>query len=444
MSLTLDISNNPLTLTSPRGRGDNTVKTMTLGHYTLQDSIELKEKRTMTNSNIQRRDFLHVSSAAALGIAGGSILAGPAAAGASVRIVEPFHGAVLNRRHGTEANGTLSIDVFGEAPLRDTVIVNGQTARREGSRFISTAVLRSKETDITAVSEGAGGRSEHRVRVVWDRNSQPRYRFSIDDNSFFLRDVTQKKYPSLFDCFYLKTLRELHEKYAVRFVLNIYYTTEDGFDLTQFPDRYKCEWEDNADWLKLAFHAHANMPDRPYQHAPARQLIADLDQVADQIYRFAGESVYSPPTVIHWGMVQPSALKPLAERGVRVLSGYFGRGGSGSWDVNYWLDDERSEYLSRHDALMDFDSGIVFSRVDIVCNSTPVERIVPTLEPLTRDPNTAEIMDLFTHEQYFWPFYSHYLPDHAKRLDTAIRWVTEQGYKPVFFHEGFLGGPEAM
>ncbi|OHB76047.1 MAG: hypothetical protein A2Z25_17210 [Planctomycetes bacterium RBG_16_55_9] len=139
-------------------------------------------------------------------------------------------------------------------------------------------------------------------------------------------------------------------------------------------------------------------------------------------------------------MVQPGALKPLYERGVRVLSGYFRRGSTG-WDVNYLLDDVRSEYLSRHDALMDFDSGIVFSRVDIVCNNTPVDRIVPTLEPCTKDPNQAEIMDLFTHEQYFWPFYSNYVPDHFERLNVAIRWVTEQGYKPVFFHEGFLGGP---
>jgi len=130
----------------------------------------------------------------------------------------------------------------------------------------------------------------------------------------------------------------------------------------------------------------------------------------------------------------------LYQRGVRALSGYF-RLSDGVWDVNYRFDEARSEYLSRHDALMDFDSGIVFSRVDIVCNSTPVERIVPTLAPLAQDPNQAEIMDLFTHEQYFWPFYSHYLPDHFQRLDTAIRWVTEQGYKPVFFHEGLLGGP---
>jgi hypothetical protein len=51
-------------------------------------------------------------------------------------------------------------------------------------------------------------------------------------------------------------------------------------------------------------------------------------------------------------------------------------------------------------------------------------------------------MDLFTHEQYFWTFYRHYLPDHPQRIEAAIRWVTEQGHQSVFFHEGLLGGRE--
>ena len=358
-----------------------------------------------------------------------------------VKIEEPFHGAVLNRRGGRQASGGLMIRVSGQAPLRDRVTVNGSPARRAGTKFTAEVLLRQKETEIIAASHGSFGLHEHRVRVRWDKHSEPRYRFSIDDNSFFLRDIARKNYQSLFDCFYLQGLRELHSKYATRFVLNIYYATEDGFELPRFPDRYKSEWQDNSDWLKLAFHAYANEPARPYQYASASKLIADLKKVAEQIIRFAGEQTYSPPTVIHWGMVQPEALKPLFENGVRVLSGYFRRLG-GDWDVNYLLDDARSEYLSRHDALMDFDSGIVFSKVDIVCNSTSVERIVPVLEPLTKDPNQAEIMDIFTHEQYFWPFYSNYLPDHFQRLDTAIRYLTERGYKPVFFHEGFLGGPE--
>lgn len=396
----------------------------------------------MNRPTIQRRSFLQAAAAgAAAAVVGG--LAKPAVASVPLLCIdEPFHGAVLNHRHGKPVDGGLQIQVTGQAPLDDRVTVNGVAARRAGARFTADLVLRDKETDITAASNGRFGRQEHHVRVVWDKNSFPRYRFSIDDNSFFLRDIAQKNYASLFDCFYLKGLRELNQKYGARFTVNIYYTTGDDFQLPQFPDRYKGEWKDNAHWMKLAFHAYANDPARPYQYASPQKLLADLDQVAAEIHRFAGEEAYAPPTVIHWGMTQPSALKPLYQRGVRALSGYFRKLNGVQYDVNYLLDDVRSEYLSRHDALKDFESGIVFSRVDIVCNSTTVEKTAPTLEPLAQDPNQAEIMDLFTHEQYFWPFYQNYIPDHFARLDTALRWVTERGYKPVFLHEGFLGASE--
>ena len=78
--------------------------------------------------------------------------------------------------------------------------------------------MREPETDLVAVAEGGGQRCENRVRVVWDRYSEPRYRFSIDDNSFFLRDIAQKNYASLFDCFYLKMLRDLNKKYGAKFI----------------------------------------------------------------------------------------------------------------------------------------------------------------------------------------------------------------------------------
>jgi hypothetical protein len=389
----------------------------------------------MNDLSIRRRDFLRATAAGAAG----AMLAWPATAAAAtgaVRITDPFHGAVLNRRMGTEVDGGLRITVTGEAPPDDAVTVNGAAAKRAGKTFTADVVLREEETDIVARAGGTGG-PEHRVRVVWDRYSRPRYRFSVDDNSFFLRDIAQKKYASLFDCFYLKAFKDLNAKYGAKFVLNIYYTTGNDFDLTQFPDRYRGEWKDNAGWLRLAFHAYANEPNRPYQDAPAEKLVADLDLVAEQIRRFAGEETYTPPTVIHWGMTRPEAFKPLAGRGVRVLSGYFCPG-SGGWDVNYRFDAVRSEYLWRHDALMDFDSGIIFSRVDIICNSTPLDKIVPTLEPVVKDPNMAEVIDLFTHEQYFWPFYAGHTPDQVQRLDAALRFVTERGYKPVFFHEGYL------
>ena len=390
-------------------------------------------------AQLTRRNFIQTMALGTSGLVAGTALNGWSGTAEPIRILEPFHGAVLNRHMGDLVPGGLRINVTGEAPEQDTVTVNGQPAQRQGRRFTAAVLLQHKETTITAASDGISGKGQHQVRVIWDRYSQPRYRFSIDDNSFFLRDIAQKQYGSLFDCFYLKALKDLHQRYGTRFSLNIYYTTGDGFDLTQFPTRYKGEWKDNADWLKLAFHAYANDPDRPYQDAAPEKLIGDLDLVAEQIVRFAGKSTYAPPTVIHWAMVDPASLKPLYRRGVRALSGYF-RPSQDGWDINYRLDAERSEYLWSHDALMDFDSGIAFSRIDIVCDTVPVDQTVPTLAKAAEDPNRKEIMDLFTHEQYFWPFYKRHLPDQVTRVETAIRWVTEQGYAPVFFHEGFLGG----
>ncbi len=396
----------------------------------------MKEKR------IKRRDFLQSATV----LTGGIMLSGvnKSLARSSkcipglIRITKPFHGAVLNYRHGIEVEGGLKIKIEGEAALGSQVYVNGLPARHSGTKFMSELILREKETGITATADGWFGQNEHSVRVVWDKNSFPRYCFEIDDNIYFFRDIAQNKYKSLFDCFYLKGLRELNQKYDTKIVLNIYYTDGEQFNLTQFPDRYKGEWQENADWLKLAFHAYANDPDRPYEYATPKRLIDDLDLVNEQIYRFAGEEAFIPPTIIHWGTLQPTVFKPLADRGIRVLRGYF-RYRDGRWHVNTGLDFARSEYMSRNQAIKDFESGIIFSRVDMVVNSTRIDQIAPTLESSKHDTNLAEIMDLMTHEQHFWPFWHGFVPDHFERLDKTFRWVTENGYKPVFFHEGFLG-----
>jgi len=398
---------------------------------------------------IKRRQFLQSATVLAGGIITGTgkTVAGVPGGNLSlpVRIDEPFHGAILNRRLGEVTGGGLKIKVTGDAELRSTVTVNGIPAVRKGTRFESELILHEKETEIRAVAEGWFGQNSHSVRVIWDRDSIPRYRFSVDDNVFFFRDITRRKYRSLFDCFYLSGLRELNRKYGTKFVLHIYYsdgleyTDSKEFVLSQFPDRYKGEWKDNAGWLKLAFHGHANLPDRPYQYAPPRQLISDMDKVAAEIHRFAGEDTCAPPTTMHWDMVQPPALKALAEKGVRVLSGSFSRSANGQWDCNYFLDDLQSDYISNHDGLMDFTSGIIFSRADMICNHTPVDKVDASLEALARNPSQAEIMDIFTHEQYFWPFYRAYIPDHFQRLEKTLQWLTDHSYKPVFFHEGLMG-----
>lgn len=390
-------------------------------------------------TTLSRRSLLYLAACFAVGAH--PAWAQPAGA---LQILEPIDGAVLHARLGRTVPGGLEVDVRGLAPQDATVAVQGRPARRDGDgAFHGTAVLRERETEVVVTAGTGDARQEARLRLVWDRHSRKRYRFVIDDNSFFLRDITQQGYASLFDCFYLKMLKNLHDKYGARFTLNIYYTTGDDWNLEQFPDKYRGEWEANADWLRLAFHAYANEPARPYQDAPVEKLLADMDLINAQIQRFAGPKTFSPVVVVHWGMTRPEAWKPLYDRGARVLGGYFRRAADGQFDVNYRLDEARSEWLSRHDLLKDFDSGIIFSKVDIVVNNTPLDQVVPTLQAAMADPRQGEIIDLLTHEQYFWPFYQTYLPDHAERLDRAIGLLTEQGYQSVFLQDGFLGGPES-
>ena len=42
------------------------------------------------------------------------------------------------------------------------------------------------------------------------------------------------------------------------------------------------------------------------------------------------------------------------------------------------------------------------------------------------------------HEQYAYPFYSNYQPDHLERMETMIRSLAEHGYESTYFTETLL------
>jgi len=56
-------------------------------------------------------------------------IARAADAAPTVKITEPFYGAVLNHRHGKQTSRGLAIRVAGEAPSADRVTVNGAPCR---------------------------------------------------------------------------------------------------------------------------------------------------------------------------------------------------------------------------------------------------------------------------------------------------------------------------
>ncbi|MCL2742922.1 MAG: hypothetical protein FWE67_03630 [Planctomycetaceae bacterium] len=406
---------------------------------------------------MKRRNFLSSLAGITAGLSAGlPAVFAETSADTGIQIAQPFNGAVLHRRLKDPVVGVvedssgkpvaLKIKVSGEAPSDAAVTVNGIVARRNGKAFETEIELRQKMNDIVVQAKSPSNETkETRLKVIWLKNSVPRYRFTIDDTIFCLREIHQSNYKSIFEDYFLGNLRKLHQKYGTKFALNLFYETSEEerikvkkeyFNLSMFSDKYKSEWRDNADWLRLLFHSKCEFPDSPYMNASPETLIADFVQIEREIKRFAGEETYLPATVIHWGTIKPETYKPLAAHGVTVLSGSFQR----SDYVSYQLDALRCAYLVKHKLLLDVDSGIVFSKFALgAVNNVSLDSIVPSLEKTIADPNAAELLDLVTHEQYFWEFYNRYMPDHWERLDRAFAFVTEHGYKPVFINDPPLG-----
>ena len=356
--------------------------------------------------------------------------------GQALRITDPSDGAIVNRHDGEISPAGLRITVKGVSGRGGTVKVNGATVPVRGGAFQAEVVLKERENRVAVEDEGGG---RHVITVLWDRDSFPRYRFSTDDNIWFLRDIARNSgtYKSIFDNPYLAFWRDMHRKYRARIHHNIYYETS-GFNLSQMPDKYRSEWQANSDWMRLTFHARANDPARPYIHASTEQIREDYRLVTREIERFAGKALLSPVTTIHWAIATRAAARALRQEGVRVLLGVDAFRDDLPY-VGYYLTVPQLHSVLGRDYWKDVGEDIIYIHHDMVINHVLPNEVAPRLEQLAADPHQSEVIELIIHEQYFYPEYRAYEPDYRERVERTIEWVTRRGYKPVFFEEGFLG-----
>ena len=367
-----------------------------------------------------------------------------------VTIETPRSGDVLNRHDGRESPDGLVIELAGSCRPGSRVTINGTPARTEGGRFAGEVLLTKRRNRIRAEAAGANHAATDEIVALWDWQSFKRYRFSVDDNIMFLKDLSlaPERYRSLFDHWYLAFWRRMHEEFGANIHLNIYYQTEglpepgttgQGFDLTQMPDKWREEWEENAPWLHLSFHALADKPDWPYRNATYTEMAHDLDLVMAHIRRFAGNEVTSRVTTVHWAACPRDAVRALRDRGVDVLIGLFNVAGDFP-HTGYYFDQATCRHLNARDYFHDPEADVTFVACDLVVNSVALEEIVPALERQAASPHTGELVELLIHEQYFredLPQY--YQPDMQERVARALQWVAANGYQPVFWGEGFCG-----
>ena len=347
-------------------------------------------------------------------------------------ITFPRDGDVLDHNDGNETEEGLEIVVRGTTPgTVNEVRVNGMETPCSGGGF--SLPLRITQPRERIVVESGGERVE--AGIYWHKASRKQYRFSVDDNIQFLKDLGSNpgRYASLFDHWYLAFWRDIHVTYGTKVHFNIYYQTDD-FDLTQMPDTWKDEWRKNASWIRLSFHALQDKPDRPYRNARYAQIAHDHDLVCSEIRRFAGAEVMSSTTTVHWAECPKEGVLALRDRGIKNLIGLFNPL-EVPHTTRYYLTPEQSAYCDTRPAWHDHETGITFIPCAMVVNSFKVEEIVPRLEKRAQSPHTAELVELLIHEQYFREELSYYQPDVMEKVKTALEWVANNGYEPTFWSD---------
>jgi len=360
----------------------------------------------------------------------------------------PAQGDVLSRHDGQETAEGLRIVVKGRCGPGPAPTVNGRPADRSGESYQAPVLLAQPRSEIAVCC----GDERQSITVLYDRKSFPRYRFSVDDVIWCFTEVArgQDRYASIFDHWFFAVFKKLHKDYGACVQMNIYYEDpQAGFDLTQFPDRYKAEWRDNAQWLRLSFHARSNdcYGGRIYRDTSREQIREDHDRVEEQIVRFAGEETLCRGyTTLHWAETNRDCALELRQMGVRGLTGRFGVGDSGKpFTTRYYFDDATNTRLHGRNMWYDPSTDLYFVNCPRFLNNVPVALVAFYYDRLldgTASRRPFDAIDFLVHEEHFWRGFMGgrgFKPDNVERCTVAAMWACERGLKPVSFEPGLAG-----
>jgi hypothetical protein len=376
-----------------------------------------------------RRNFVRLTGAAGAGL----ILGGLGSCNTpefEMKFAGFIDGDMLTELDGMNTVNGLFVPLKVEAPAGLKLTINGIVPEYNAGVYTSNLLLNEYLNKVEVVEKRSG--KSQSITLFRLKNYTGKYRFSLDDNIWFLKDISQNssRYKSIFQNPYLGFLKEVHDTYGTKIHINIYYQC-DGFNLSQMTDKYKSEWIDNSGWLRLSFHALQNDPDMPYLNSGYDEVKRDCEQVKEQIRRFAGEELMGPVTTLHWGEAKVDGCRALRDSGYKALAGYFNLENEKPV-VSYYLNREQTENISNRSIWFDSKEGIIFKKIHMVINSYPIDQIVPLLDKIKLNPVSSAFLDLMIHEQYFHKTYRDYQPDYKEKVMLAMKWATDNGYKPSF------------
>ncbi len=131
--------------------------------------------------------------------------------------------------------------------------------------------------------------------------SSTKVHLSFDDVEYCFSDLVINKdnYNSLFDNVFISGLKKLHDKYGCKFTLYTYADGSNGYRIENMPIKYKKDFEESSDWLKIGFHS-SNPSVSKDSIANMTSFVRDFNRVTSEVKRFASENSVSNILRLHY------------------------------------------------------------------------------------------------------------------------------------------------
>ncbi|MGI6337566.1 MAG: hypothetical protein ACOXZM_11120 [Eubacteriales bacterium] len=352
----------------------------------------------------------------------------------SLRFITPVDGQFLTDTAGIRCGNTLAVDVAVEGAPNRKVFICNRPAEYKDSAYHAIVELDGYRNTLEACvfcEDGADGDCVT-AGVYWIPEATKKFALSVDDNVWWLQDLTRNQYASIFDNPYLRVYKDAHDKYGVKVRFNLFYATNraGGFNLSQMTDRYKAEFLKNHDWLHLAFHSDFEFPAYPYSQTTYQKLKYDYERINSEVKRFAGFEL-EPCTTIHFGSGNRQAVRAIRARGVHTLMGYMEVKDGRSF-VSYYLSPEEVAKVNEYGFWKDHSEDMIYGRIDCVLNLYQPDGIVQHLDECCKRFPKKGYVEIMIHEQYFYDDYVAFMPNYRERVFAGVEWCVNHGYTPMF------------
>ncbi len=206
--------------------------------------------------------------------------------------------------------------------------------------------------------------------------------FSVDDAIGILKELTEKQPQSLFEIERFAFFRGLRQEYGITVSFYAFFEEESGFTLFDVTDKYKKEFEENADWLKFGVHS----TNRSSSFSQTDGL-TEYERIYQALIRIAGEKSMDLCFRPHFFAIDSNLLRELKRRSLAVGV--------------HCPDDERKchTFSPQEKERLNKKGYLVKEDIVYVKTQTRIENLTDeTFLRFLQSLKGKEVLSLFTHE----------------------------------------------